>query len=50
MIEGKLAEDSNVDILSQLRKDVNWIEYDETINLTDFEKVHTNVSADTYTF
>ncbi len=50
MIEGKLAEDNHVDILSQLKKNVNWIEYDETINLADFEKVHTSTSADLYTF
>ena len=37
MIAGKLAEDNNVDILSELKKDVKWIEYGETINLNEFE-------------
>ena len=50
MIASKLAEDNSVDILSELKKDVKWIEYDETINLNEFEKVHTSTSADTYTF
>ena len=51
MIEGQLADDLNVDILSQLQKDVKWIdsEYDDHINLHDFEKVHVNTSADQYT-
>ena len=49
MIEGQLADDLNVDILSQLQKDVKWIEYDDRTNLHDFEKVHVNTSADQYT-
>ena len=30
-------------------KDVKWIEYDDPINLHDFEKVHVNTSANQYT-
>ena len=46
MIEGQLAADLNVDVLSQLQKDVKWIEYDDQINLLDFDKAHVNTSAD----
>ena len=44
MIADKLAEDNNVDILSELKKDVKWIDYNETINLNEFEEVHTSTS------
>jgi hypothetical protein len=47
MIEGMLVD--NVDILSQLQKDVTWIEYNDRINLHEFEKVHVSASADFYT-
>jgi hypothetical protein len=50
IIAGKLAEDNNVDILSELKQDVTWIEYDETVNLNEFEKVHTSTLSDSYTF
>jgi hypothetical protein len=50
MIEGMLADDHNVDILSQLQKDVKWIEYNDRINLHEFEKVHVSASADYYTW
>jgi hypothetical protein len=38
MIEGKLAGDFNVIILSELQQDVKWIEYNHHINLHVFEK------------
>ncbi len=37
---GHLADDCNVDILSEMQKNVKWIEYNGHINLCDFEKVH----------
>ena len=46
MIEGMLADDRG---LSQLQKDVKWIEYDDKINLHDFKKVHVSALADHYT-
>ena len=49
MIENHLADDCNVDILSELQKDITWIEYNDQINLHDFEKVHVNTSSDQYT-
>ena len=49
MIEGMLADDHNVDILSEMQKDVVWIEYNDQINLHEFEKVHVSASANFYT-
>jgi hypothetical protein len=49
MIEGMLADDHNVDILSQLQKDVTWVEFDDKMNLHEFEKVHVNTSSNEYT-
>ncbi len=49
MTEGHLADYCNVDIFSELQKDITWIEYNDQINLHDFEKVHVNTSLDQYT-
>jgi hypothetical protein len=49
MIERTLADGHNVDILSQLQEDVTWIEYNDRINLHEFEKIHVSASADFYT-
>ncbi len=46
MIEGKLSDEFDGNILSELQKDVKWIEYNDHINLHDFEKVHVKTSAD----
>jgi hypothetical protein len=36
MIEGRLAEDSDMDILSQEIPEVKWIQYTPDIDLMDF--------------
>ena len=40
MIERRLADYLDVDIVSQLQKDVRWIEFNNHINLHDFDKAH----------
>ena len=40
MIDGRISEDNEVEILSQVQKEVKWIEYAPYIDLNDFEKVH----------
>jgi hypothetical protein len=45
IIEGRLAEDSDMDILSQEIPEVKWIQYTSDIDLMDFEKVHIGESG-----
>ena len=40
MIDGRISEDNEVEILSQVQNEVKWIEYAPYIDLNDFEKVH----------
>jgi hypothetical protein len=40
MIEEKLAEDSDVKILSEVKRPVKWIDFTPEINLNDFEVVY----------
>ena len=48
MIEGRLAEDSYKDILSQEIQEVKWIQHTPDIDLMDFEKVNIGESGGDY--
>ena len=45
MIEGRLAEDGDMNIQSQEIPEVKWIQYTPDIDLMAFEKVHTGDSG-----
>jgi hypothetical protein len=48
MIEGKLAEDNNLEILSQVKHPVKWMDFTSDFNLdNNFEKVYV-ASCDHY--
>ncbi len=48
MIEGWIADDNDVYVLSQVLREVKWIQYTPHISLIDFEKVHVSGSYRDY--
>jgi hypothetical protein len=40
MISGKLAEDNNLEILSEVQRQTRWIDSTQKVNLDQYEKVH----------
>ena len=48
MIDDHLTNITEIDVVGLDRGDMKWISYDSSIDLNDFEKVHSGRSSDSY--
>jgi hypothetical protein len=48
MIDDHLSNLTEMDVVSLDRGDLKWVNYDPSVNLNDFEKVHSGGSSDSY--